>query len=391
MHNDDDGEDDEQLSLEEENNGVLRAILKQSEQQTSSLSNILRLLWLPVIIVIIVIVVYVCYINVYLKDNYKLHLEWWNNGNNSSIYQKRFDMVYYLMYFEKGIYNTTSRYIQEKFISPSSILSDSQYIFLHDKIMPCIRITSFDGKKIGFLKPPHLIESIKFYIDPLDQTSFDAYCSKNKLDATVPYVKNGKTKDGKPNNGVYPENENATQWMNKFSDWFGSSFVLSKDGIYVPPETDNNEWFDTKKHPDNFFAAYGYGSKSPIVLSLCNTNYTSAGIPLFRSAAISLLSKGWLGFIQDLSGLNANEISNILNTDWDIKYVPKPPTADETCPATKKTSIGINAAMSGLGMASMAFCLPPPVNLFAFGAIALTGIGLGVASGMNDAKEAGCF
>jgi hypothetical protein len=313
-------------------------------------------------------IAYTLYYLISIRLVYKPIFDWWKI-NGGSKYDK--DVPLFAMmtayYAPSYIYYITK--LSGTFIEG---LTKAQMEFLVGTIIPHLYMIDKDGKESGFVKPRHIAEDIKFR--PGDNSTFDDWYKKGygvngipyNIDLPLTYPDKTSVPVTVDNHvGVYPDASNRVDWTKKFAEW-GVKGMIPRTDMQIPDVTDAvaKEWFDFKKHPDNFLARYGILPDSPICVFFTNGKYDdeATGMKLDTEAFKDLIrgkvtqnASGWVGY---LNGMGDNSSQDILNTTLFSRYATKQKPPPPPCPSktgsilSTLASAGSMLAMVGAGMAT---------------------------------------
>ena len=360
-----------------------------------SFSNIPTIIKI-VVIVIIIFNFYVIYIKNYM---YPTIYTWWDEYDGNQ-FNKYFDMTIFLIAFHSSLLYQILSLTTQSFVSN---MSRTQIVFLATIVLPNIKTRNEKDGFNGHCLPRHLCKSIKFIQGEDDL--FDKYLSATKSDPVLPAVfdEAGEIIRDKETGkkGVYPDNTNYYGWLQKCQEWTGRLWVNKQNGLKFPYDSNTStddvqiivtEWFNIKKHPDNFFARYGITPDSPLIIGFCNGAYNdpNTGLIFNVQSAITLLggtdentAGGWLGYTLGSSTLSSDQMLNYIRTTYMANSKPPPqvPIKKKRDCGAKTMTEGVTAGASGALMG--AFMGPTPA-----GAVMAAG---GFLSGFIGTIASKCF
>lgn len=309
--------------------------------------------------------------------------QWWSKYGGNDIKDVSLTNIF------AGYNSWIMFYLTKMNTSPVNSLDRKQIEFFVDHILKYSYYVDETGIGRGILIPAHIAKSAKIEKGQ-GIWDFDQWYDYNKKDQSVEWSLKTPT-------GVYPGNENISDWKDKMAEWGGLStedfWKTVSNVITINPNKAiaveiTKAWLDVTKNPDNFLARSGIMPDSPLILSYINQTYNdpTTGIILDAQAFKSLLGHsalnlgGWLGYLQGIQSANVSTDAyvNFLYTEYSLK--PNPPPGN--CGSGAMGWLG--AGLSSLTAGAMGAFVGGPAG------IAL-GVGLMAASlGGHAVKTAQC-
>jgi hypothetical protein len=348
--------------------------------------------WKIAFLVLICFFVWLLSSYIMIRINYKPMFEWWNNNNG-----KNYDNLLNIFAICVANYSTPLYYLSKIFTNPLNQLDIAQTRFIIGQLLPYTTYV-MDNKQYGILTPKSLCETVKLSRldnDDLFNDWFDTNGKRGnpllliKEGAPLVYTQNPGVYDKKTGitsytyslvvntgtdvgfYGLYPTTFDHDSWAGLILEWLGPSWVMQADADNIlhphpKPDTKNSLglWFmnDGIGRGDNFIARMGMLPTCPLVVYFCNNQFSTQGMEVDPQAFANLLAPaggiagGWVGFLNGMSGASYDHYTNLIRTRTDDPTPPIPPNC-------KPPNIGngiMSGITSGIGVASMAFFVPPP-------------------------------
>jgi hypothetical protein len=321
---------------------------------------------------LLIVVIYLVITILRIMLAYKPIFNWWKN-NNGQQYDK-FVSIFSIMASHDSI---IIYWLVSLFGNIFTTLNRQQIMFFSDIVLPYSVIINSKGVKSGFVVPRHVARDIRF----------------SREDGIVEY-NNWLDDDSIPDiDKIYPNALERDEWKNKFIKWGVGGWALNDDQFYVPnytikkPEEVVKEWFDIKKHPDNFLARYGMFVDCPLILGFVNNLYSIDGIELNPSCMEYLLGGGspgnpggWVGWMISLGDdISRTKYNDFLYSKLNVKDFHEQPKNND--PGCEPWSLITEGLAGGAGLGSVAAFLVPATGpfapLFIAGTLGLVAVGAG--------------
>jgi hypothetical protein len=352
-------------------------------------------------------------------------LKWWGRGTGiDKKYNDRFNIWLALCAKQSS---TLLFYIIWLFVPLSAHMSFAQIAFVSTVLFKFIRIDDGDSQS-GIMIPRHLVESVLLQYTDGDK-AFNEWYDKNErtriltkdnandpttamtwkvltqTDSYVLYQRQG-IPDKNNRIGVYPKSLDREgwkcciqYWLNGDTDppvgpwaWVKTAKAQGEGSLYVPDAIDPNnrgnldEWFDIKKHPDNFLARYGIAPTSPIVVYFANGFYNDDRMTVPDYAFGDLIdggggAGGWMGFLQGQPvGTGEDQYKSLIYSTVNYDMASSTPKCNVAARTTLSTAGSLFAGLSGLAFlgedAFKIFTTGPAAFLFSMSLVSagITGV-----------------
>ena len=318
---------------------------------------------------LLIVVIYLVVTILRIIVAYKPIFDWWKN-NNGEPYDK-FVNIFSIMASHDSIIIYC---LVSLFGNIFTTLNRQQIMFFSDIVLPYSVITSSKGVKSGFVVPRHVARDIRF----------------SKEDQIIEYNIWLDDESISDDDKKYPDALDREGWKQKFIKWGVGGWVPNDDGFEVPnyikkpPQDVVKDWFDIKKHPDNFLARYGMFVDCPLILGFVNNLYSIDGIELNPSCMQYLLGGGspsnpggWVGWMLSLGDdISRTKYNDFVYAKLNVKdFHEEQKNKDPGCDVGSLITEGL---AGGAGLGSVAAFLVPAAGIgapFVIGALALVAIG----------------